>query len=352
MKLRIFLLFVFFIVWVSVSKAQIKVHNNNHVSIGNLTTSWGVQVYPSGYTLFEPSGFAPYVWLNLTHAFNPYAKCYIVQYGNSHNFFVYGNGQVYSQGSFINSDFNVGKGIYNLDSALSKVLSLRGIYYEIKEGKEKYNDTISIFNKNGNTNNEISNPIHLDSANQYVDQQVLDSLISERGRRYIGLIAREVEKVVPELVRTMPDGTKAVAYYSLTGLLVEAIKEQQEQIDSLKKLLKGYFEALEKTSLSDLKFMGNKPNITTAENLGILFQNIPNPFSDNTTIRFTINNPSNKVSIFIFDLQGTLIKEFNNLNQQKGEIIIRGYELKPGMYFYTLMIDGIEIDTKRMILTK
>jgi hypothetical protein len=100
------------------------------------------------------------------------------------------------------------------------------------------------------------------------------------------------------------------------------------------------------------EFMGAKPYGTTTDNLGILTQNMPNPFSENTSIHYTLYNPVKEASIFIFDLQGTLIKEFPDLNHGNGEITIRGYELKPGMYFYTLMVDGIEIDTKRMILKK
>lgn len=50
-----------------------------------------------------------------------------------------------------------------------------------------------------------------------------------------GLIAQEVEKVLPELVETHPDtGLKSVAYQNMVGLLIEAIKEQQLQIAELK----------------------------------------------------------------------------------------------------------------------
>ncbi len=48
-----------------------------------------------------------------------------------------------------------------------------------------------------------------------------------------GVIAQEVEQVAPELVFTMGNGLKGVKYNQLTGLLVEAIKDQQSQIVSL-----------------------------------------------------------------------------------------------------------------------
>lgn len=52
--------------------------------------------------------------------------------------------------------------------------------------------------------------------------------------RQIGVIAQEVEKIFPELVITSPDGYKAVGYDRLGPILIEAIKEQQVEIDSLK----------------------------------------------------------------------------------------------------------------------
>jgi hypothetical protein len=54
-------------------------------------------------------------------------------------------------------------------------------------------------------------------------------------RRSMGLIAQQVEPVEPVVVSNTPEGFKAVNYSSLVGLLIEAIKEQQVQIDDLKK---------------------------------------------------------------------------------------------------------------------
>jgi len=51
--------------------------------------------------------------------------------------------------------------------------------------------------------------------------------------KQIGFSAQEVEKVFPEVVRTFPDGLKTVAYDHLTAALVEAVKEQQREIEKL-----------------------------------------------------------------------------------------------------------------------
>jgi hypothetical protein len=53
----------------------------------------------------------------------------------------------------------------------------------------------------------------------------------------IGMIAQEVELIIPEIVTTGDDGMKSIAFQNLVGLLVEAIKEQQKQINDLKNIL-------------------------------------------------------------------------------------------------------------------
>jgi len=58
----------------------------------------------------------------------------------------------------------------------------------------------------------------------------------QKGRQ-LGLIAQDVEKVVPEIVTTNTNGFKSVGYAYLAALLIEGMKEQQKQIDTLKNLL-------------------------------------------------------------------------------------------------------------------
>jgi hypothetical protein len=55
------------------------------------------------------------------------------------------------------------------------------------------------------------------------------------GKRKTGVIAQEMERVLPEVVSTDPeDGIKSVAYGNIVGLLIEAIKELKEEVDQLK----------------------------------------------------------------------------------------------------------------------
>jgi hypothetical protein len=80
-------------------------------------------------------------------------------------------------------------------------------------------------------------------------ENALDKVILLRGveyndiriepeRKKIGLIAQEVELIIPEVVRTGDDGLKGIEYQNLVGLLIEAIKDQQKQINELKLILK------------------------------------------------------------------------------------------------------------------
>ena len=54
----------------------------------------------------------------------------------------------------------------------------------------------------------------------------------------IGVIAQEIEKVIPEVVYEDQDGMKSVAYGNITGVLIEAIKELKAEVEELKKQIK------------------------------------------------------------------------------------------------------------------
>lgn len=56
----------------------------------------------------------------------------------------------------------------------------------------------------------------------------------DNGNKNIGLVAQEVEQILPEVVKE-DSGLKSVNYSSIVGVLVEAIKEQQTEIEILKK---------------------------------------------------------------------------------------------------------------------
>jgi hypothetical protein len=75
----------------------------------------------------------------------------------------------------------------------------------------------------------IQNPLQKVTAMRGVSYK-----FKETEKQEVGVIAQEVEKILPEVVIDATDGYKAVKYQNMVGLLIEAIKEQQKQIDELK----------------------------------------------------------------------------------------------------------------------
>ena len=51
----------------------------------------------------------------------------------------------------------------------------------------------------------------------------------------VGLLAQEVQKIYPQLVKQNSNGELSVNYIGLIPVVVEGLKEQQEQIDDLKR---------------------------------------------------------------------------------------------------------------------
>ena len=90
------------------------------------------------------------------------------------------------------SDATLKENITLLEDPLAKVMQIRGTQYDWKEGNKSY------------TGHDI------------------------------GVIAQDVEKVLPEAVSTRPDGKKGVHYNKLIPLLIEAVKDLSKQVDDLK----------------------------------------------------------------------------------------------------------------------
>ena len=125
-------------------------------------------------------------------------------------------------------------------------------------------------------------------------------------------------------------------------VLVEAIKEQQKEIKSL---------GAEVNNLKSEKGF-EKSNTSQVISTAKLYQNNPNPFSENTEIKFYVPENSSSAMICIYDLTGSQIMKFDLRDRGYSSLTVRGRELKAGMYIYSLLVDGKEIDTKRMILTE
>jgi hypothetical protein len=61
--------------------------------------------------------------------------------------------------------------------------------------------------------------------------------VHEVGNKDYGVIAQEIEEILPELVTTRDNGYKAVRYEKIVPLLIESIKEQQSKINELENII-------------------------------------------------------------------------------------------------------------------
>lgn len=88
------------------------------------------------------------------------------------------------------------------------------------------------------------------------------------------------------------------------------------------------------------------------EKINTLFQNYPNPFTNQTRISFQLDNPKH-IQLIIYNSLGQVIAEAFNKKLLAGDYnyIFDATGLKPGIYYYRLSIDGFST-TKPMILTK
>jgi len=105
------------------------------------------------------------------------------------------NGSGYATGSWLSSDIKFKTNIAAINTPLSQLMQLRGVTYNWNKA-------------------------------DFADREFNDGVQH-------GLIAQEVEKVFPGMVMTDENGEKAVAYYQLIPVLLEAIKQQQAQIEAL-----------------------------------------------------------------------------------------------------------------------
>ncbi|MDR2408109.1 MAG: tail fiber domain-containing protein [Bacteroidales bacterium] len=211
----------------------------------------------------------------------------------------------------------------------------------------RYKQNVEEFGKSSNVLNDIIrlNPISYNYKQVYLEPES-DTVSVKRGlfdeksqmfqKKHFGLIAQDLQKIYPNLVYEEDNGFLSVNYDELVPLLIQSIKELKQEVDRL--------GTVTSRSATSTEFVVDAQQ-------AVLYQNAPNPFSERTEIKFSLPGNVVNASIYIFNMQGTLIKQIPIKKDQSG-ILISGSELSAGMYLYSLIVNEKLIDTKRMILTK
>ena len=130
-------------------------------------------------------------------------------------------------GSHYYTDINGGANWYLRDGNSSNATRFT---FDIDNGTFTCTDVNSTSDVNLKTNIEtIESPREKVNALRGVNFDWIDS-----GQHTMGVVAQEVEEVIPEVVSTNEEGSKSVNYQAMVGLLIEAVKDLQAQVDELK----------------------------------------------------------------------------------------------------------------------
>jgi len=160
-------------------------------------------------------------------------------------------------------------------------------------------------------------------------------------QQHFGISAQELQKVYPELVMEQGDGSLVVNYVEMVPLLLRSIQELKAEVEELKAS-----ETVRRSPVqSGIQTIAS--SVTGAQ----LFQNKPNPFSERAVIRFSLPENTSNAQICIFDMTGKMLKKLP-VSSGMDSVSINGYDLGEGIYLYSLVVGGQEVDTKRMIVTK
>ena len=215
------------------------------------------------------------------------------------------------------SDIRIKENIRNIDNPLSSICQIKGIQYD------------------------LTRDFYANSPEEKIDEKV------ESGKNKYGVVAQELMEILPDLV-TFNDEAELyeVNYVEMIPILIEAIKEQQEQIEELKAAI-GSGEALKGAAVNTT----NPDPQSSDPGTSTLYQNAPNPFTDETTISYSLGEMVGSATLFIYDMSGKQLRSYNLHERGDSQINIIGGELDAGMYMYSLVADGNLIGTKQMVLT-
>ena len=188
-------------------------------------------------------------------------------------------------------------------------------------------------------------------------------------RKVYGLIAQEVQKVLPDIVlENEPDNpngtTLGISYTELIPVLIAGMQEQQmmiaakdENIEYLEEevtTLKERLAKIESILSPKLTQPINKEITQQAINLDAtkLKQNAPNPFNESAQIRYFVPAGLQNVEINICDIKGSVLKAIKINEAGFGQLEVDSAAFNTGTFVYTLSVNKEIIDSKVMIIAK
>lgn len=164
-------------------------------------------------------------------------------------------------------------------------------------------------------------------------------------RTRYGFLAQEVQKVFPDLVIEDEDGTLGIDYIGFIPIMVDALNTLQAKVEEQEKII----ESLSAPQRRNAPTAGvNELNDYTPA----LGQNRPNPFTTSTQIDCVIPEGTANASLYVYDLQGKQLRNIAITDRGAVTLTLEANKMDAGMYIYSLIVDGTEIDSKRFIVSK
>jgi hypothetical protein len=168
---------------------------------------------------------------------------------------------------------------------------------------------------------------------------------------YNGFIAQDVEKAAEKLNYNFSgvdrpeskDGLYGLRYADFVVPLVKAVQELSKMNDDKDAKITALETRLEKLE-GLLKINSSAISLSDAT----LDQNIPNPFTNSTTINYNLPQKFTTAQIRIMDKLGKTLKTINAYGSGRGTLNIDAAILSSGAYNYSLYVDGKLVGTKQM----
>ncbi len=169
---------------------------------------------------------------------------------------------------------------------------------------------------------------------------------------YIGIIAQEMKEIAPYTVGkfsyqdSLGNKTEYLDYdaNAVTYIMINAIKELSAEVKSLKEQLANLNpESSTQSSIEEKSYLLNDAKLE---------QNAPNPFNENTCIKYYFPENASKGQINIYSMNGSLVKSIELNEKGNSSITIQANLFHAGIYNYELVIDNSVIEKLQMILTK
>jgi len=188
-------------------------------------------------------------------------------------------------------------------------------------------------------------------------------------RYNVGVYAQDLEKIIPEFVsefthveKDEDDNVISTEQYSKiydTGIkymLINAVKEQQDIIEAQDEKIATLEERLTKLEAAlnngTINNDSNQQNIQLDGGGAYLEQNQPNPFNNNTLIKYNVPTNATGAVVNVFDAKGQLIHSERIGQMGAGQIQIKAGTIAAGTYSYSLVVNDNIVDTKRMVIVK